>query len=1346
MKKKLLFKRTYVLLIALFGTLNSFAATYTYLVNTLGDGNTGSGNNGTLRYVFNQININGTNADAHIVNFSSGLAAASNPATGAARIVLTSPLPVIYKSNVTIDGFITGKSTRAAFTANNNRQLAIEISADYNQFGNTGLENQNGTYDVNNMSMLTFNNGSATISNFVIKDIAFIRSARSIGFSYSSVIRFGRNISGVKIQGCNFGLFADGTYSSDLTTGSEIGGYSIFFGEYRLNTGPSSVFLGVEGPLSASDVKIGVDIASVNAADGNAFAGVNPYHASQSGKNYKDIETGTIVIVGNTTPSPSNIFIKGNVFGLDKARTGVGSSLAQTPGMGIGVLVTGPTSSILQSIGKIEIGSGGSSASSAFEANIFNTTATAADQGSLRNEVAVEAGSVTFRDVRMLTTDTRISGNYFGFDPGSNKAIKSNLGISVYNCEDNAGTPFVIGTKPTDNNMAHTRNIFGGLRAAKYKYYFGRSASSGFSGNYIGLAPDGVTINNVFEDNFSAATAYIQGDVSNDFLPKKVGEGLADKSDASLQIEYCQNVNVTGNVFAGIGNYKFTTLKTPAILVSGLVKAAIRLKLNAGSVAYSNAIKGNLFGTDATGTTLKPCYLENYIIAERELAGTPYPSSVNTLNYVNIGGNRNNSSERNVFVALYSRYEGTSPLTGGTAIRIMNVNARIRGNYIGVLPADLSNTNAGNDMSGIFVNYARNIDHSNFSDAGSVIGAATDNDPESDGNIIGHNGLGSTHPDAQAITMGLSGVQIAGAVRVKVSRNIFFNNKANAIGFGGSVSGAEVTAASNLIWVNKGEFNDPGTYNTNYTGLTIANYRAIKPNNGINYPVFTNVKYNNTTKQLTVSGYIGNSFNNTKANSAIQGEAAPYSYRVEVYKGTSDNNSATYEYDFLTQRDGTNKATHKEGNIYLGYITTTDGRFCDATINYTGRTDLQGNPVSLSNLDEITGIAIDGAGNTSQFGALAPVIGDYGDLGAAYTTTQAFGKRYGCLTDIIISNSNALTIPDNLIFAGTRISFETANYTACDNYLDPGGASCDIDDGIVFIEPFFKNRSTQVKLIANSNKPNTTVYYRLWIDWNGDGVFNDLDPEDGEGGKATYSGTMVTSSPVEKIIMVTPPENITATTNAAFRYAVSSQPIPYNAINSGIITTDGEVEDWMVPTGTVVLSASDLNLSGIYLNGEGHLSWETSTETNSKYFSIERSIDGVTYTKIGQADAAGYSNALRNYSFVDKTKPSGIVYYRVILISADGKRLFSKVIALGENNEVKITIFPNPAKSNLTIRGLSGNTEIRVLGLDGKLVFKTNTINEAVKNVNVSALSSGTYLIKVYKSQVEVYASKFVKH
>lgn len=67
------------------------------------------------------------------------------------------------------------------------------------------------------------------------------------------------------------------------------------------------------------------------------------------------------------------------------------------------------------------------------------------------------------------------------------------------------------------------------------------------------------------------------------------------------------------------------------------------------------------------------------------------------------------------------------------------------------------------------------------------------------------------------------------------------------------------------------------------------------------------------------------------------------------------------------------------------------------------------------------------------------------------------------------------------------------------------------------------------------------------------------------------------------------------------------------------------------------------------------ISWETATETNNDFFTIERSGNLESWEILGYVDGAGNSNRPLSYSFTDNMPLEGISYYRLKQTDFDGQ-------------------------------------------------------------------------------------------
>ena len=100
------------------------------------------------------------------------------------------------------------------------------------------------------------------------------------------------------------------------------------------------------------------------------------------------------------------------------------------------------------------------------------------------------------------------------------------------------------------------------------------------------------------------------------------------------------------------------------------------------------------------------------------------------------------------------------------------------------------------------------------------------------------------------------------------------------------------------------------------------------------------------------------------------------------------------------------------------------------------------------------------------------------------------------------------------------------------------------------------------------------------------------------------------------------------------------------------------------------------------------LNWQTATESNNDYFSVERSTDGRIFFAIGEVSGYGDSDVERDYQFVDKTPVAGRTnYYRLRQVDFDGAESFSPVVNVTVTDAATSWTFgPNPAAPGQTVR------------------------------------------------------------
>ncbi|WMN12626.1 T9SS type A sorting domain-containing protein [Marivirga salinae] len=148
------------------------------------------------------------------------------------------------------------------------------------------------------------------------------------------------------------------------------------------------------------------------------------------------------------------------------------------------------------------------------------------------------------------------------------------------------------------------------------------------------------------------------------------------------------------------------------------------------------------------------------------------------------------------------------------------------------------------------------------------------------------------------------------------------------------------------------------------------------------------------------------------------------------------------------------------------------------------------------------------------------------------------------------------------------------------------------------------------------------------------------------------------------------------------------------------------------------------------------LSWQTASEINNDFFTVEKSKDGVTWEAFVNLKGAGNSQSVLNYKTIDKSPFSDHSYYRLKQTDFNGEFKYSSIEGVYLENSIaqRLTIYPNPARDNVTIKGLSTELKnIKIYNLMGQEVTSSVMIiknNITSVELDISLLIQGTYYVK----------------
>lgn len=152
------------------------------------------------------------------------------------------------------------------------------------------------------------------------------------------------------------------------------------------------------------------------------------------------------------------------------------------------------------------------------------------------------------------------------------------------------------------------------------------------------------------------------------------------------------------------------------------------------------------------------------------------------------------------------------------------------------------------------------------------------------------------------------------------------------------------------------------------------------------------------------------------------------------------------------------------------------------------------------------------------------------------------------------------------------------------------------------------------------------------------------------------------------------------------------------------------------------------------------LAWQTASEKDNDFFTIERSVDGENWAAIQEIDGAGNSTNLLNYTITDVVSEKGIFYYRLKQTDFDGAYTHSDIRAVVMNQSVsEMSVYPNPTNGSFT---LTYSEEMETPALYTTMGIESVEYNVIPTNggfiYDISTLANGIYFLKTAAQTIKV--------
>lgn len=163
----------------------------------------------------------------------------------------------------------------------------------------------------------------------------------------------------------------------------------------------------------------------------------------------------------------------------------------------------------------------------------------------------------------------------------------------------------------------------------------------------------------------------------------------------------------------------------------------------------------------------------------------------------------------------------------------------------------------------------------------------------------------------------------------------------------------------------------------------------------------------------------------------------------------------------------------------------------------------------------------------------------------------------------------------------------------------------------------------------------------------------------------------------------------------------------------------------------VLLPVEWLDFQAALVNDDRHTrcTWQTATELNNDYFTVERSLDGLVWEGLGQVQGAGTTHDPQGYEWLDRHPYEGVSYYRIAQTDYNGAVDYSVIRSVERKKETQFAVYPNPGNQHFILKGYEMGDLLVFDALGRRVPFSLTVSGE----LTLHGAASGTYIIELRK-------------
>ncbi len=259
----------------------------------------------------------------------------------------------------------------------------------------------------------------------------------------------------------------------------------------------------------------------------------------------------------------------------------------------------------------------------------------------------------------------------------------------------------------------------------------------------------------------------------------------------------------------------------------------------------------------------------------------------------------------------------------------------------------------------------------------------------------------------------------------------------------------------------------------------------------------------------------------------------------------------------------------------------------------------------------------------------------------------------------------------------------------------------------------------------------------------------------GQGGYSFNSNPAATLELSFLNIEAAAPNTITPANLRAYRYdsnnndwygynsGTSSSGPTVSKVSNIVLPSSNSFYEWTLADVLLPLPVELSSFESKCLENKTHLSWTTDSESNSDYFAVEASVDGIYFEEVERVQAQGNSNSTTNYSYNVSDSRKGN-YYRLNQVDVDGVSELSEVIHSNcDPKLLELMVYPNPTDGLFTV-DISNNSygSLLISSPLGKVIRSIKLDAQFSYQIDLSEHAPGIYFVTLFtesnKSTVKI--------